>query len=256
MEVEPLSEAIHNDLKQDFRVVAWIRSAISAAMMTAWNCEEIVMMPEGHIGGATAFFGASGVALKDRDLAEVLRMGELLSERGRHNPLIARAMQIPIDLSCDIDEDGNIIWYEGRQGEHLLNTKDPARILTLNSMDSVKYGVAIGIANTKDELAEVLGIRSWREVGERGERRMQEYREHVWSGENDLNLTIERFNRFASLAEGAGDRSTRGRFVGQARQQLSRIQGIIRRVPVLAAFNGIDEEWFRQRERYLDDLMR
>lgn len=254
MEVPKLSEVIHDDLKRDFRVVAWIRSAISAAMMTAWNCEEIVMMPEGHIGGATQFTGG-GVASKGIDLAEVLAVGELLSARGRHNPLIARAMQTPIDLSADIDEDGNVIWYEGLQGEHIVNTEDPRRILTLNSVDAVKYQVAIGIANTKEELAEVLGLRAWREVGEQGERRMREYRDHVWSAENRLNLAFDRYQRFVGLAQGTGDRSARGRFVGQARAQLSRMRGVVRQVPVLELIQGLNDEWFRQQERLLEDLM-
>jgi hypothetical protein len=255
MEVPKLSETIHDDLKRDFRVVAWIRSAISAAMMTAWNCEEIIMMPEGHIGGATQFSGG-GVASKGLDLAQVLAVGELLSARGRHNPLIARAMQTPIDLSADIDEDGNIIWYEGLQGEHVVNTADPRRILTLNSVDAVKFGVAIGIANTKEELAEVLGLRAWREVGEEGEARMREYRDHVWSAENQLQLAFGRYQRFVGLAQGAGDRVTRGRYVGQARAQLTTIRGVVRRVPVLELIQGLNDDWFRDQERFLDDLMR
>ncbi|MGP1346844.1 MAG: hypothetical protein ACTS3F_09305 [Phycisphaerales bacterium] len=254
-EVEPLSNAIHNDLKRDFRVVAWIRSAISAAMMTSWNCEEIVMMPQGNIGGSTAWYGA-GQKVDGRQLQQVLQMGEQLSSRGRHNPLIARAMQIPIDLSCDIDEDGNIIWYEGKQGEHLLNTADPMRILTLNSVDAVKYGVAIGIATTKDELAEVLNLTSWREVAPEGERRMREYREDVWGSENSLNLAYAAYQRYVSLASGSGDRRTRGGFVNQARQQLSRMKAIVRDVPALEMMIGISDQWFRDQEKLLEDLMR
>lgn len=255
MEVPRLADAIHEDLKKDFRVVAWIRSAISAAAMTSWNCEEIVMMPEGHIGGATQFSGG-GVASKGIELAQVLEMAENLSRRGRKPPIVMRAMQIPVDLSADIDADGNVIWHEGLGGQYVLSTKEPPRVLTLNSVDAVKFGIAVGVANTKAELAQVLGIPEWREVGEKGEELMERYRDAVWAHENDLNLTFRRYNQYVALASGAGNRRTRGGYVNQARQQLSRMKAIIRRVPVVELLYGMNDEWFREQERMLQDLLR
>jgi hypothetical protein len=255
MEVPRLADTIHEDLKKDFRVVAWIRSAISAAAMTAWNCEEIVMMPEGHIGGATQFSGG-GIASKGIELAQVLEMAESLSRRGRKPPIVMRAMQIPVDLSADIDADGNVIWHEGLKGQYILSTKEPPRVLTLNSVDAVKFDIAIGVANTKAELARVLSIPEWREVGQRGEELMERYRDNVWAHENEMNLTYRRYEQFISLANSARDRRTRGSYVNQAREQLSKLKGIIRRVPVVELLYGMDEEWFRQQERMLQDLMR
>src|SRR5690606_35039853 len=76
-EVQPLSDLIHKELKKDYRVVAWIRSAISAAAMTSLNCEEIYMMREGNIGAAVAFMqtGSGTKALEGEELEQVLVLG-------------------------------------------------------------------------------------------------------------------------------------------------------------------------------------
>ena len=83
-EIEPLIEVIEDEIKPEYRVAAWIESAISAAAMTASICEEIYFMSEGNLGAATGFRqGGSGAeSIAGRELEEVLRLMEGVSERG------------------------------------------------------------------------------------------------------------------------------------------------------------------------------
>lgn len=260
-DVKPLSDVIHNELKPKFRVVAWIESAISAAAMTSLNCEEIVMMPQGHIGGAVAYAGAT--SLQGRELQQVLELGELLARRGKWNPLMVRAMQEPIDLSVDIDEENNtVVWYNHLNGEYVLNVgdlKDHRNILTLNSVDSVKFRVASGICETKDELVKHLGYTEWVEVGQEAEERMIEYLEDTKRAEARIRELAEKYILAVGIAESMQDRRERGRWVGQARNHLNEVKSIVRRSPPMRRFNNVgielSDRFFREQEEYLRDLM-
>ena len=122
--------------------------------------------------------GSGTQAAEGEGLERILDLGALISLNGRRNPLIMRSMQVWMTLSCDIDEEGNVTWYDTDEGEYLVSPED--RILTLNSVDSVKYGVCKAIVDTKAELAEALGCEEWVEVDRRcgGEARRQDRRGH------------------------------------------------------------------------------
>ena len=93
LEIQKLSDVIHNEYKPRFRVAAWIEYAISAAAMTSHAIEEIYFLPQGSYGACTGWFGAL-TAVKGRELEEVLYMMEKISARGNHDPKIMRSMQI------------------------------------------------------------------------------------------------------------------------------------------------------------------
>src|SRR5690606_34230378 len=89
LEIQKLSDVIHNEFKPRFRVVAWIKSAISAAAMTAHCIEDIYFTSDGNYGACTGWYGQL-TAVKGRDLEEVLYMMEKISARGKHDPKIMR----------------------------------------------------------------------------------------------------------------------------------------------------------------------
>ena len=90
LEIQKLSDEIHNNYKKEFHTVGWIDSAISAAAMTAHCLEEIYFTPQGNYGACTGWYGAL-TAVKGRDLVEVLHMMEKISARGGYNPLLMRS---------------------------------------------------------------------------------------------------------------------------------------------------------------------
>jgi hypothetical protein len=247
IEVRELSNVIERQLKPNYRVVVWVNSAISAAAMTAITCEEIYFQSKGNLGAATGFRG-SGEAIDGEELELVLREMEQISARGNHNPLIMRAMQIGMDLSCDIDSDGRVTWREDLQGQHIVSTED--RILTLNALDAMKYKLARGIADTKEELASVLGADEWVEIGYEADEYQHEFRENVARGE------VESAKVLALYSEAI----RRGQ-LGQAQRYLGQLRSWARRAPSLVKYGSGDRgvppltrAFFRQLEEQLDEL--
>lgn len=257
-EVEPLSDLIHKELKKDFRVVAWIESAISAAAMTAVNCEEMIMKKQGHIGGAVAYMGG-GISAQGAQLQQILKLGQMLAERGKYNADMIIAMQMPWDLSVDIDEDANsVIWYNNLSGETVLNYGNLAHhqnILTLNSEEAKKFKVSIGTADTKDDVAELLGYTEWVEVGQEAEARMQEHLENTQEAEARLGELVRKYQNAVSIASQMGDMKERGRWVGQASRHLDELASVLKKAPNLGEYQGLDDKWFRDQRELLRKLM-
>lgn len=246
-EVEPLSDAIHKKIKPKYRVVAWIESAISAASMTGLNCEEIYFMKEGNFGGTVAFSmtgPGQAKAMDGEGLQWVLSVGEMLSKRGGYNPLIMRAMQILMPLSCDIDADGNVIWKEGTGGQYLVNPPD--RILTLNSTDALKFKLSRGTADTKEELAKLMGCKEWVEVGPQADQYQVEFREAVKEAQARTGELLNKMNIAIQYGE-----------AGKARTFLNELRSIARRAPSMAKYGDppLTKEWFEDVEKQLRKII-
>jgi hypothetical protein len=256
--VQPLSDYIHEEMKKDYRVVGWIQSAISAASMTVFNCEEIYMMREGNVGGTVAFQmnGGGAKALDGADLEGVLKGGEEISKRGKRNPLIMRAFQVFGELSADIDENGNVIWYKGTEGKYLVNPED--RILTLNSADAFKFGVSLGTADTKDELLRAMGIKEWKEVGPEADEYQHEFRENVTKFEALANKILAEFDLAMSAAGsgGGGDEKLRLMYIGRAEGKLKELQSAVRKAPSFEKYSQFNKEWFQDQFEALRKMKR
>lgn len=250
LEVEKLSDVIEKEIKPKYRVVAWIQSAISAAAMTAVTCEEIYMMDVGNIGAATAFNASTGraVAVKGEFLEQILRQMEKISQRGHHNPLVMRAMQVPTDLSADIDENGRVTWRNDLSGQYVVSTK--SQILTFNSIDAVRFGLARAIANNKDELAKALGCTEWVEVGHKADEYQRQFRDNVQTAQ------VRATELFTKM-----DIAVKANNIGRARSFLGQLRGLVRRAPSLETYGAgglppLTDEFFRSVEEQIDEIAR
>lgn len=246
-EVEPLSDTIQLTLKKDYRVVAWIESAISAAAMTAMNVEEIYMMKRGNLGGAVAFHmtgPGKAEAAKDASLEEILRLGELLASRGRYSPLVIRAMQEFFSLSADIDDNGVVTWRNDEKGQYLVNPK--TRILTFNADDAYKFKISKGTADTLPELMRLLNVTEWVEVGKQADAYQVEFRANVQAAQNKINEIRQKLNILIAAAEGAQDEQTRGAKFGEAKRLVDEMKSWVRRAPSLEFYEGLTPERFKQ----------
>lgn len=257
LEIDRLTSTIQS-AKKDFRTVAWIRSAISAAAMTAWACEEIYMMSNAPIGACTGFRGDTGEAVKGKQLAQVLADMEDVSRQGKHEPLVMRAMQIcrpqfPRNpLTADIDENGNVTWYDGPQGEHLVCPED--RILTLNALDATKFKVARGIADTKDELARLMGCAEWVEVGQDADRYQERFRDNYKLAETKMQELQAKINIQLEFAGGAENEQDRNAYIGRALSFLREMRAHVRQSPSLAEYAGYSDRWFNEMEERLKSM--
>lgn len=256
IELTKIAPYIHEDLKPKYRVVAWIKSAISAAAMTAWVCEEIYMMPGAAIGSNTGFRSTSGgtQAMEGDELEEVLIWMEQVSAWGRKHPYIMRAMQVYTDLSCDIDEQGRINWRLDQKGRHIVNTED--RILSFDSLQSVRFGVAQGIAQTKDELAKAMGLTEWIEVGHEADEYMQEFRRNVAAAQVKINELFSKMNIAIEAAGSAPNAREYDRQIAMALRYLNEIRSWVRRAPSLEFYMNMTPERLRDIERQIRDMSR
>jgi membrane-bound ClpP family serine protease len=267
-ELQPLVDVIDYEYKPRFRVVAWIESAISAAAMTAHIIEEIYMMPQAQYGGCTGFRG-QGDAVKGRELEEMLFQMEKISDRGGHDRRIMRAMQIMEPLSCTIDENGDVHWYQTTSGDHIVNPE--GRVLTFNAADAVRYRFARAIVGNIDELGKAMGYSEVEWVGKtvpgvpypvsRAEQYMREFRDRSDQDSRNTRRYFMEYNQAVQIASGM-PADERGPFIGRARRALDRIRAMIANNPNFAYLvlnvNTPQEyrEWLEQREEELRQLSR
>lgn len=269
LEIQKLSDEIHNNYKKEFHTVGWIDSAISAAAMTAHCLEEIYFTPQGNYGACTGWYGAL-TAVKGRDLVEVLHMMEKISARGGYNPLLMRSMQIDVPLSVSISPDGEVKYYDDeKSGDFVLN---PAgRILTLNAQTAEKIRFSRGTASNLPELTKAMGYKEIDWIGKeepgvlwpvsKAERWTQQYRAKTAEDQRRLGEYFASYQMQVGAAA-QSPRDQRGAFVNRARATLSRIVSMVRNNPsfILFTFNMLSkeefDEWVAEQEKFLRDLMR
>jgi membrane-bound ClpP family serine protease len=258
IEQHRIIEYLRDEVKPRYRAVAWIDSAISAAAMSAWVLDEIYMMKQGNIGACTGFRNLAGgtEAMEGVELERELMWMEQVSGWGKRDPYIMRAMQVYMTLSADIEEDGDVIWYDDDSGEYMVSPQD--QILTFHSHDAVKFGVAEAVVDTKEELARALGCEEWVEVGFEADEYQQEFRENVGRAQVKLSELGNKLQLAVSAAQGAPSADERNRQVGVARRYLREMKGWINRAPSLENPDPwpYSEKWFRDIDRQLRDLAR
>lgn len=265
IEIQRLSDVLHEEYKQNFQTVAWIESAISAAAMTSITLEEIYFQPRANFGAATGWFGALQ-AVTGRGLEDVLYKMEKIASRGGHDPLLMRAMQINETVSYDYDETtGQYTFHRNLDGDHILN--DGTDILTLNAETAAAIGFSKGTAGTLEELTALLqqsvGEIEW--VGERvpgetfpickAEKHQREWRKEVTFQENRFGEVFTKYELEIQNAQSVPLES-RGGFIRAAEGYLSRIKRMVEINPNFGLLRNITDEWFLQQEDRLRQLKR
>ncbi len=196
IEMEKVHETIR-EIKKRHRVVAWIKTAISAAAASAIACDQIYFMTEGTLGAMT------GVPPMSDKAEEIwLATAERWMETGGRSKYIARAM-IRAECMLSYDKDpvtGKITWYDDVSGESVLS--DAESNLVFTSSTAMRCGFADGVADTEDDLANVLNLPKWYEIDDYGRRIAKEWQETVERAEHDIPLL---WNRLSYAGTGSGD---------------------------------------------------
>lgn len=264
LEVQRISDVLHNEFKPEFQMVAWVESAISAAAMSTIAIEEQYFMPRANFGAATAWSGGLQAA-GGRSLESYLYMMEQLSRRGNKDPRIMRAMQINAALSYDIEPDGTRRFYESTEGDYVLNNGED--ILTLNAETAEHAGFTQGTAGTLAELTRMLersiGEIEW--VGEKvagepfpickAERLQREWRDEVTRQENRFGQIFTQYEMELGNAASVPVES-RGGFLRKAGRYLAQIRKMYDDNPNFGLMRGLEDEWFLEQERRIEDLRR
>ncbi|MGH7244070.1 MAG: hypothetical protein ACREJD_11680 [Phycisphaerales bacterium] len=266
-EVQKLSDVIYNEYRKNFRTVAWVDWAISAAAMTSHAIEEIYMTPEGAYGACTAF-GEGLVAAKDADLEQILFKMEKISARGNHPLEIMRAMEVMAPLSATVSPNGDVSYYQDdSSGEIVLNTKD--RVLTFNSQTAAKVKFSAGTASTLDELAKAMQLPEVEWVGVkkpgfmwpicRAEQMQMDFREKTSRDEQQLGEYVAMLNQALSMGQGLDD-ERKAKLAGKARECMNKIIAAVNNNPNMALFKlnvppeKFREEWIEPTEKKIKEI--
>jgi hypothetical protein len=164
------------ELRRHHRVIAWVRpEAISAGCAIASMCHEIYFTRDGAAGAMTAFNMATMQSAQDELLEMWLReAGNWMEENGRSRHIAHAMIVAERELSYDKDEEtGRVTFYPDLRGQYVLSRKGSN--LTLTASQAVHSGFATGIANTKEELAELLDLPKWYEVSDIGRKMHEEW---------------------------------------------------------------------------------
>lgn len=280
LEIQRISDVLHNKYKKEFRTVGWIESAISAAAMSSHCLEEIYFMPNGNYGACTGWSGAL-TAVKGRELEDVLLKMEKISARGNHPKEIMRAMQISADpqelsglaisppsgaLSASIDPDGDVHWYQdSTSGQYVLNPKGEIKILTFNANEAERFKFSRGTARTKEDIARLMGYTEVEWVGKekpgylwpvsKAEERQIRWREEVKEAEGRFGEYVTKYQLAIANAQSSQDKQGRASFVNRARQALDTLKQIARKHPNFVLLFNLTPEWFQEQEEFLRKLM-
>ncbi|MAB83610.1 MAG: hypothetical protein CMJ24_09285 [Phycisphaerae bacterium] len=157
---------IIKDAKQRHQIVAWVGHAISAAAGTALCCDRLIWKSHGALGAITMHSGGQPVS----DMMEekwVTLLKSILRESG-HSEHWARPMvrnDSWISYTKDSDT-GDCEWYgtpQGIQGEIVLSNL--GENVVLNREQAIDCCLAEAVADRKEELAVILDLPSWNEIG-------------------------------------------------------------------------------------------
>lgn len=267
LEIQKLSDAIYNEYRKNFRTVAWIDYAISAAAMTSHALEEIYMTPEGAYGACTGWSGDL-VAIKERGLEEVLVQMEKISTRGNHDPRIMRAMQIMEPLSATVSPQGDVTFYQDdTSGDILLNPK--GRVLTFNSQTAAKVRFSTGTAGTLDELAKAMQLSEVEWVGVKkpgymwpickAEQMQMDFRDKTARDEQQFGEYVQILNAALQMGQ-SGSEDVKAKLAGKAREMMNKIIAAVNNNPNMALFkfnimpDNFREEWVEPTEKKIKEL--
>lgn len=242
-----------SEVRDEFRIVVWIKSAISAAAMTSMMCREMYFMKEGHIGAATAWhMTSSGAeALTGPGLDEWLNDAKDFSAAAGYDPKVTQAMIVnSFILTADVEElpDGErrVTFYDYyKEGAEVLCRE--GEILTLTASQALRYNISLGTVDDKEEFAHMLNLSGWVEVSDKGRKIMTEW-------EDTYNLAkIEITRLFNEWGNGASTIDDRIRVVRELMKWLRRAPQLNEFYPMPDGSGPLD---MRDLERLLKQLVR
>ncbi|MEM7230319.1 MAG: hypothetical protein AAF432_16055 [Planctomycetota bacterium] len=228
-EAEQLERTIA-DIRKRHRCIAWIEEAISGGCAFSILCPEIYFRTEGTAGSVTAFAGTK--AWEGEQLRIWLnKLGDWMEGGGRNRYIAEAMIHAPLMLSYDRDEEtGEVEFYNDLSGEHVLSR--PGENLTYNSSNAHHSGFADGVADTNEELAELLDLPRWHEKSDAGRKIAADWQRTVERCEAELPRL------FAQYQNNRG--STDGReVIGTQIRVLEKLIGWRKRAGIVCDMNGV-----------------
>ncbi len=146
------------EARERHRIVAWVESAISAAAMTVYCCDEIYYTSLGEVGSCSGYRGSPNNPLSPEEQQVMITEMEKVISSSSRSLLIAGCMFMSdrvLSYSKD-PQSGEITYYDTLEGDTILSNY--GENMTLYAEQAVEAGLADGIANSVEELAEQLNL--------------------------------------------------------------------------------------------------
>ena len=183
------------DVKKRHRVVVWVREAISAAAVTSMQCEEIYFRSMGALGAAMMIQGADSAYGEGLDKFRD-EIGAKVEMNGRQRMIFEAMVLAGAVLTYTKDPvTGKVEWHDavtGLPGEVVLS--DDKDNLAFNASNALDSGFSKGTADTKEELAKLLGLPEWYEVSDFGVKLATNFQKTFEECEKDLQLQTGRLS--------------------------------------------------------------
>lgn len=191
-------------VRDEFRIVVWIKSAISAAAMTSMMCREMYFMKEGHIGAATAWYmtGSGAKAMEGLELEIWLRDAREFAEKAGYHPYVTQAMIDPrFILTAKVEELPNgerrVTFYDDYGDGREILCKE-GEILTLTASQAERYNISLGTVDDKEEFARMLNLSGWVEVSDAGRKITLGWKDLYERFEKEFTKLVLEYNNPAS----------------------------------------------------------
>ena len=166
-EWEMIRDAIYEAQKRH-RLVAWVIDGTSAAAMTTLCCDVIVMQSRGHFGSITTLAGGPSMPV-GYQVNKARRYIEPALRRSGRSPKLGipfktgEAGDLSLLSYTKDPETGDVTWYQSHEGEVIMNSAGD--VLGFDAGEAIDCGLAIGEADSEEELGILLDQGGWREVG-------------------------------------------------------------------------------------------
>ena len=176
-------------VRERHRMVVWVREAISAAAITSMQCEEIYFRKVGALGAAMVINGADSAP---PEIVERFRtdVAPVIERNGRPRAVFEAMVLANAVLTYTKDPvTGKVEWHDkitGLPGEVVLS--DEKDNLTFNASNALDSGFSKGTADTKEELAKLLGLSEWYEVSDFGVKMATKFQKDFEECEKDIQL--------------------------------------------------------------------
>lgn len=150
---------------RELRLIAYVKSAYSAAAILALSCPEIVMYRDSVIGCAVPFklsLTGTPVDVDEKFRAAFHAVCRSAARRGKHDSLFATAMVDP-ESELYVSDTGDLSTDASPRTRVF---KPRGKVLALVGDEAVACHLALGVAPSLRELREQLGIPEWRKAGD------------------------------------------------------------------------------------------
>ncbi len=236
-------------VRENHRVIAWIESAISAAAMTVYCCDEIYYTSMGEVGSCTGYSGSPNNPLSPEGQQVMIDEMEKVIARSSRTPYLAACMFL-LDKWLTYDKDpltGEITYYDTDEGEFKLST---GTNLTLSAKQAFDAGLCDGIADTEEELITLLKLEN-AEINLHGVELFENWVKTIQEFQDTIQELVNQLER--------GDPKFEIGSKKRINSQIKAAENILKwskKLGEIALYNGLDEERVMMLKRRILDLKR